>query len=133
MERAMKVPERQSGFALVAAVFLIIVLALAASFMVRFAGSAYGTQAQQVLTNRARQAAMAAVEYGVSRVAEASVCNPSTTITITAYTQFSTVVTCETDNYLGGITIYRISGSASFGQLGQPEYIWRQYHAAVEL
>lgn len=123
----------QQGFALVASVFLIVILAMAATFMARFASTGYAGQAQQIIVTRARQAALSAVEYGIHQAAVNGICLASSPITVSAYSGFAITTECNTETYLGGITIYRITGTASHGSLGQPEYVWRQYHASLEL
>jgi len=132
MERALG-SNKQSGFALVASVFLVVVLALAATFMARVSGAGYASQAQHIITNRARQAALAAIEHAIHQVAVNGVCIANEPLSISAYDNLNVSSQCDVESYLGGITIYRISGSASQGNLGQLEYVWRQYHVSLEL
>jgi len=69
---------RQRGFALIAALFLIVVLAALGSFAVRISGS-QGTAADLELASaRAQFAAHAGVEYAAARLAAASDCNAVT-------------------------------------------------------
>lgn len=132
MERSLN-RKKQSGFALVASVFLIVILALAATFMARISGAGYASQAQHIISNRVRQAALAAVEHAIYQAAVNGTCLANEPLVIAAYSNLQIFSECQTDVYQGGISIYRISGSASNGSLGQLEYVWRQYHASIEL
>ena len=131
MERALNHPNKQQGFALMASVFLIVVLGLAAAFMVRFSGTVQTGQTQLLMAQRARQAANAAIEYGVYQVVNGT-CTASTVLSIAAYSQFNATVTCDAKSYFAGITLYTIQGTASYGALGDPDYVWRQYQVVVE-
>ncbi len=131
MERTLILPAKQQGFALVASVFLIVVLGLAGIFMVRFSGTVQSGQTQLLMAQRAKQAANAAIEYGVYQVVNGT-CAASTLLSVAAYSQFDATVTCDAKSYFAGITLYTIQGTASYGTMGEPDYVWRQYQVVVE-
>lgn len=105
----------QQGFAVVAAVFLVVVLAALGGFMVSISNTQHLTQAQDIQGTRAYWAARAGLEWGVGRVLAASAC-PAASSSL-AVEGFTVVVTCTATAYVdnGNRTVYQFVSTASGG------------------
>jgi len=126
-------PSQQHGFAAVAAIFLVVVLAALGSYMVSFSNAQQITSAQDALGTRAYWAARAGIEWGVSAGAAASACPAaSTSLSLQG---FSVVVTCAATAYAEGSTtvnILRFTSEARMGAAGTTGYIERSVSASLE-
>lgn len=109
-----------TGFALVAAIFLLTVLAALGAFIVSISTSQQMGSALDVQGERAYQAARSGIEWGVYQVTRnGASCNPSTTTsfglptTATTLAAFTVTVQCSAypDAY-GGPTVYGIIATA---------------------
>ena len=90
---------RQSGFAAIAAIFLVVVLAALGGFMVTFSNTQQLTSAQDIQGTRAYWAARAGLEWGVASVTASATSPPGCPGTATAST--STL----TETFDGGFTV----------------------------
>ena len=139
------------GFVLPSAIFLLVILAALAAFLVRISTTQSVTSAQDVQGARAYQAARAGIEWGLyqvldplnaSAVAPTSAtwpnmpgC-PSGTLTIEG---FSVTVGCSPavpQDYLEAgdsrsVRVYRLVSTASLGTVGSANYVERQIQATV--
>lgn len=103
---------QQRGFAAVAAIFLVVLLAALGGFMLTFSNSQQLTSAQDVQGTRAYWAARAGLEWAIAEVADCAnknaTCTRSTTTPPPCIAQ--TPTTCRTSPYaltstfLGGFT-----------------------------
>jgi len=134
----------QAGFSLVAAIFILVVLALLGTFMVTINSVQTTVVAQTLQAARAYQAARAGIEWGVIRaVTPATVvatCGgaPSTptinpfAVNVVGLSGFDVSVTCsytrhqETSNCFN---VYRITSLATSGTYGDPYYVSREVEA----
>jgi MSHA biogenesis protein MshP len=117
------------GFALIPALFLIVVLSALAVVAIRV-----GTGQQQAVTMslqqaRALAAAQAGIEWGAYQTAAAN-CPASTTLTLSeaSLTGFTVIVTCAATTFVNGVatsTSYVLKASATSGVYGQPGYVRR--------
>jgi MSHA biogenesis protein MshP len=130
--------DRQSGFALIPALFLIVVLGALAVVAIRV-----GTGQQQAVTMslqqaRALSAAQTGIEWGAYEalgggciVSGTCICVASTTLTLTeaALKGFSVIVTCAAVTFsTGAATLnhsYVLNSAATSGLYGQPGYVHR--------
>jgi MSHA biogenesis protein MshP len=124
--------QSQRGFVLVAAIFLLVVLAALGAFMVSFSNTQHLTSAQDVQGSRAYWAARAGVEWAVSRINTSSGCtNPPTSIN-----GFTLAIACPSQAYAEGgstKTVFAITSVASTGGgVGSLGYIERSLSATVE-
>jgi MSHA biogenesis protein MshP len=138
---------RQAGFSLVAAVFLIVVLAAMGAFAVRVAMSQYQGTNVGLLQARAQAAAEAGIEYGANVVlhqASPIFCkvSPSTrtfALAAGALKGFVVTVTCTPTTHLiysGGwqaYTVFTLAARASHGTYGGPDYVARSVTRNVTL
>ncbi len=127
----------QDGFSLVAAVFLIVVLAALGAFAVRMAMSQYQESNIELLEVRAQAAADAGIGYGAT-AAMTGQCSttPTTTFPPLTLTQqglagFVVKVTCTPTTHMMGSpsgrqTTYALIATATYGNYGQPDYVSRR-------
>jgi MSHA biogenesis protein MshP len=126
----------QAGFSLIAAIFLIVVLAALGAFAVQVAMVQYQAANVALLEARAQAAAQAGIGYGATLARTASICTNSRTLNLTqgALAGFVVKVSCaatvhqiysgappSAQNYFA----YALSATASFGAYGKPDYVAR--------
>jgi MSHA biogenesis protein MshP len=102
----------QHGFAAIAAIFLVVVLAALGSFMLTFSNTQQLTSAQDVQGSRAYWAARAGLEWGVGSVAQNSSC--PTSPTKLSVDSFAVCVSCSSSSYAEAVpvTIYQVKSDA---------------------
>ncbi|NOS96015.1 MAG: hypothetical protein HOP26_06300 [Methylotenera sp.] len=121
----------QRGFAIIAAIFLLVVLAALGAFMVTFSNTQHLTSAQDVQGSRAYWAARAGLEWGIASTTTACPTSP-TTLSVNS---FNVIVTCALQTYPEGsatINIFRITSVASTGNIGNVGFIERSVSASIE-
>lgn len=139
---------RQSGFAAVAAIFLVVILAALGGFMLTFSNTQQLTTAQDLQGTRAFWAARAGLEWGVASVASCATFAetpetskktlPEATATPATFDGgFTVTVGCTDREYSEGSTtpnihIYTITSKASTGTVGSIGYVERSMTATVE-
>jgi MSHA biogenesis protein MshP len=132
---------RQAGFSLIAAIFLIVVLAALGAFAVQVAMAQYQSANVEFLEARAQAAAQAGIEYGSNQTlhrspAPCASANTSNTLTLTggALKGFAVTVTCAAtvhQIYSGPpptahpYEVFTLSATASRGTYGEPDYVAR--------
>ena len=127
---------RQRGIVLVAALFMIIVLAGLGLFAIRLGASQQQTVNLTLLGVRAQAAADSGVELGAYRALDAAGCVPllpatttvSVTLTEAALNGFTVTVVCRHSNQtVGALTydVYRLDAFAQSGTYGTPAYVAR--------
>ena len=129
MNQPAPMSQPQLGFALIPALFLIVVLGALAVVAVRV-----GTGQQQAVTmslmqTRALSAAQTGIEWGAFKALTGS-CIASTTLTLTeaALNGFSVIVTCAAVTFSAGgatNTSFVLNSAATSGLYGQPGYVRR--------
>ncbi|APW41280.1 hypothetical protein [Rhodoferax saidenbachensis] len=133
----------QGGFAAIAAIFLVVVLAALGGFMLSFSNTQQISSAQDVRGSRAYWAARAGLEWAVVAIPPAStaspdactVTNPPGTIDGFTITVACTKVTYAETGVTSGVSptaIVRITVTASTGTVGSIAYIDRSVTASVE-
>lgn len=138
---------RQSGFSIVAAIFLIVVLAALGAFALTVSGLNQGSSALDLQGARAYQGARTGIEWGAYQVlqntagAYATACNAATYAAPTSQTlsglagtlsPFSVTVTCGSSSYTEGaatVVVYKILSTATAG--GGAFQVERQLQAVV--
>jgi len=129
---------RQDGFGLVAAMFLIIVVALVIAAMSRLSSAQHGTNSLAIQQARAYQAARSGLDWGITQAINAGSCaagNPD--LGGGNLSDFAVVVACNSSGYTNeqgtAITIFRFTATAQNGAPGgRPDYAYRQLTATVE-
>lgn len=132
---------QQTGFALVAAMFVIIIIALVIAAMARMAGNQHGTNSLAIQQARAYQAARAGLEWGIAQAAPpagASSCAANATVNLAGsnLSEFVVTVACSLNAYNENgvaVNIYRLTATAQNGAPGgRADYAFRSLTAVVE-
>ena len=141
----------QQGFAIVAAIFLLVVLAALGAFMVTFSTVQHTTAAQDSQGVRAYEAAHAGTEWGAYQILKnpgagfALACRtPPTSQVLPALAanlaNFTVTVGCTATQYDEGsrtaaganpLWVYRVTSTATSGVVGQTNYIERQIQITI--
>lgn len=134
----------QNGFAAIAAIFLLVVLAALGAFMLTFSNTQQLTSAQDVQGSRAYWAARAGLEWGIGRVmpqASATAACPASPTTLPGGAAvldggFTVVVTCTRLTFSEGgesRNIFQFTSVArSAGAPGSIGFIERSLSASME-
>lgn len=135
-------PRAESGFVLPTAIFLLVVLAALASYMVSLSRTSHISGALDIQGARAYQAARAGIEWAAWQAIDPQALQPSpapcpaspTVLTLTGtLAAFAVSVTCtrtvETDG-ADTIAIYQITSTASTGLAGEVDFVQRQIQAS---
>lgn len=124
----------QRGFAAIAAIFLVVVLAALGGFMLTFSNTQQLTSAQDIQGSRAYWAARAGLEWGGASVAAVAAC-PASSTTL-AVDGFSVAVMCAVTTYTEAgvpVNIYQLTSVASSsGVVGSVGFIERSLSASLE-
>ncbi|MCI0919048.1 hypothetical protein JNA64_17970 [Pseudomonas stutzeri] len=130
-------PRRSAGFGLVAALFLMIVVALVIMAMAHLSATQHGTGSLAIQQARAYQAARAGLEWGIAQAIDGGVCpTASPSLMGSGLAEFTVGVTCKPLEYTegaGSVAIYQLTATAQNGAPGsRPDYAYRQLTAVVE-
>ena len=128
-------PGRQRGFALVVAIFLMVVLSSMGIYIVRISSMEHQTSNVALLAARAYQAARAGIEWGAFRALDAAACT-TTTLNLAegGLNGFDAEVTCTSSSHTetgNTYNIFVIDVEASAGTYGMPDYVSRRIQATV--
>lgn len=136
----MRPESRQHGFGLVAAMFVIIIIAAVITAMARLAETQNATNSMAIQQARAYQAARAGLEWGIYKAIKVSPpsCNPNSSFTPDGFVGFRVTVDCASvdvglvaeENKT--VTFYTITATAEYGSAGGPDYAFRRLTAVVE-
>ena len=128
-------PGGQRGFALVAAIFLLVVLASLGVYIVRVSGVQQQTVNVALLGARAFEAAVSGMEWGAFQALDCGTCT-TTTLNLTegGLAGFDVDVTCSSSAHTesGNVyNLYLIDVEARNGVYGTPDYVSRRMQARV--
>lgn len=135
----MRARQIHGGFAAIAAIFLVVILAALGAFMLTLSNTQQLTSAQDVQGTRAYWAARAGLEWGVAKHLAAATCSAaSTTLVIEGFT---VTVTCMMTTYAdSGISpgvpprIFQFTAQAiSAGAVGSIGFTERSVSTSLEL
>lgn len=142
-----RIQQAQQGFAAIAAIFLVVVLAALGAFMVTFSNTQQLTSAQDVQGSRAYWAARAGLEWVIAGVVATTVpvapavLPPPATCPVTtppaSLDGFTLIITCRKQTYAeagASVNIFQFTSVASFagGTVGSIGYIERSLSASME-
>jgi len=119
-------PGGQRGFALVVAIFLIVVLASLGVFIVRVSGVQHQTVNVALLGARAFEAAVAGMEWGAFQALDSASCT-TTTLNLTE----GGLDGFDVDEAGNAYNLYLIDVEARNGVYGTPDYVSRRMQARV--
>lgn len=131
----------QRGFALVSAIFLLVVIAALGTFAVTISTTQQQSSAMDVLGSRAYQAAKAGIEWSIYQITHSAVGATCATLvqpTMPVGTQLSAFVVAvdctSTGPYTDGaasFSVYRLTATATTGVVGSPGYFERQLQVTI--
>jgi MSHA biogenesis protein MshP len=126
----------QRGFAIVAAIFLLVILSALGAFMLTMSSSQQITSAQDIQGTRAYWAAKAGIQWAASQVQSPAVACPAASTTF-ALDGFNVTVACTAKSYAEGTStkiIYWVESTAksTTGSVGQVGYTERVVNAFIE-
>lgn len=125
---------RSGGFALVPAIFLIVVLSVLAAWAVRLNVQQQQTVSLAVLGARALAAANAGVEWGAWRALNGTCANGTLALGETTLAGFSVAVTCTATSLAEGaatVRAYVLESTATAGTYGQSDYVRRRVRVTL--
>ena len=133
--RARFLKRTQRGFAIVAAIFLLVILSALGAFMLTFSNTQQLTSAQDVQGSRTYWAAKAGIQWAAAKLQPPAVACPAPSSTLTL-DGFTVTVTCTANTYTEGADnkiIYWVESKAtSGGAVGSLGYTERVLNVFVE-
>ena len=135
LRRTNTTTRRQGGFALVAAIFLLVVLALLGIFIVKISGVQHQTVNIALLGARAFEAARTGIEWGAVQALDSASCS-TTTLNLTegGLNGFGVDVDCNSSTHTetgDTYNVYVLDVVASLGTYGTPDFVSRRMQATV--
>ncbi len=140
-----RIQQSQQGFAAIAAIFLVVVLAALGAFMVTFSNTQQLTSAQDVQGSRAYWAARAGLEWALVAIPATAglpgdLCPNSGLTTVvgspTPIEGFTIRIRCSKNSYsedVSTLRIYSMESQASLGgAAGAVGYVERSVSASIE-
>lgn len=128
---------RVRGFSIVAAVFLIVVVAMIAGYAVTIGSVQQADTTSALLAARADAAASSGLEWGIARVTRDNACPAATSsfsLAGTTLSAFNVSVTCSSSAITEGATSYALftlTATATFSSVGSEDYTRRVATAQV--
>ena len=127
----------QTGFTLITALFLIIVVALLSLYMVNFRTIQQSTVVFGLQGARAMQAVQAGLEWGIyDSITNGNCAASAFTATGAALNAFTINTSCALSTHLEGVTpinTYRLTSTAQTGTYGTLDYVYRSMQATVSI
>ena len=128
----------QSGFTLLTALFLLVVVALLSVYMINFSSVQHSTLVYGVQGARAMQGARSGLEWGIYQAINTGVCPSGSFSTNGAGSldNFTISVSCTSSDHREQgaplpIRTFRLTSSASIGTFGSLDYTYRELQATV--
>lgn len=128
----------ERGFALMAALFVLIILTALAAFAVRIATTQQQSVAFDVLIARAQAAADSGIEYGANQALRYAQCPVSPVVvnpTAATLNGFTITVTCSASTHQVGAIPYHayvLQSTAQQGAYGSADYVARTASRTVD-
>lgn len=124
-------PARERGFALVAALFLLVVLASLGAFAVRLNMSQQSSTDLDLASVRAEAALQTGIEYAAARISTASNCSavPAPPNGLNLPQGFTVIFGCTNETQVANtptVNVFLVTATASRGNYGSPEFVSRQ-------
>lgn len=131
----MKTIRHEGGFALIAVIFILVMLAGAGSAMLKISAGHQATASMALLGARAYHAARSGVEWAVYEAVNGTGC-PAAGFALNegAAAGFDVDVTCSTTTHVEGSTgraTLQIRSTAEYGNFGDRDYVSRTLNATV--
>jgi len=129
--------KKQSGFSIVMAIFILVVLSLLGGYMVKLSGVQHATSVFSIQGARAYQSARAGVGWAIARVSAGGDCsdiNSVSALTFADINGFSVSLTCSSQSFSEGTenpVIYKITALSEFGSYSSANYISRTVEVSI--
>ncbi len=126
----------QTGFTLITAIFLLVVVAAMVVYMTNIRVVQQTTALYGVQGARAIMVARSGIEWGISRSIVSGSCVASSTFTDPAFAGFNVEVRCTQTTHTEGvipIAVYGLTAIASSGVYGSLDYVQRRLQATVSV
>ena len=126
----------QSGFSLITAIFLLVVVAALVVYMTNIRVVQQTTLVYGVQGARATQAARSGIEWGIYQSIVNGSCAGSTSFSDPAFSGFNIEVQCGQTTHTEGTTpidTFQLTAIASSGAYGSLDYVQRRIQATVSL
>jgi MSHA biogenesis protein MshP len=125
-----------SGFSLISAIFLLVVIAALGTFAVTLSTSQQQSAALDVLGSRAYQAARAGIEWGAYQALQNNSCTNTSTLAPLPNTlaNFNVRVDCTwtaASEASATVTMYQLTSTAKQGIPATPNYVERQMSVTI--
>jgi MSHA biogenesis protein MshP len=148
-KRRLSLRQTESGFSLVSAIFLLVIIAALGVFMLSLSTMSQTSSAQDLQGSKAYQAANAGIEWGTFLVmtpentsfnlgaaqAPYACAAPLTMPALAGALQgFNVTVSCAMSSTIEGgntLRVYQITALATWGALNSPQYIERSITATI--
>jgi len=126
---------RSEGFALVAAIFILVILSATGALSLRLAGRRQAASSLGLLSTRAYYAARSGLEWGMAQAATGDPC-PTANLSLSQgmLQGFSVQIGCQATVHVEGSTSERIielTATASRGSFGDRDYVSRRAQAML--
>ena len=126
---------KQGGFSIVMAIFILVVLGLLGGYMVKLTGVQHATSTYAVQGARAYQAARAGIEWGLYKLLKDGSCVASSVITLPDINGFSVTLSCvNSPTYTEGAdshVLYKITALSEYGAYNSANYISRNIEVSI--
>jgi MSHA biogenesis protein MshP len=126
---------KQGGFSIVMAIFILVVLGLLGGYMVKLTGVQYATSTYAAQGARAYQAARAGIEWGLYKLLKDGSCVASTVLTLPDINGFSVTLSCaNSPTYTEGAdshVVYKITALSEYGIYNNANYISRNIEVSI--
>ncbi len=124
----------QKGITLIGAIFVLIIVSLLGSYLVKIYSIQQKTSILALQTARAYQTANAGIEWGIANVINNNRCIASTSLT-PAIDNFSVTVTCQQlGSYSENINtknVYLITSKSEYSNYSYPDYVSRTLQTTI--
>lgn len=128
---------RQRGFSIVTAIFVLVVLGLLGGYMVKLTAVQTSTFNASLQGARAYQAARAGIEWAIARINNGGTCtdvNAQTAMSFAGLNGFSVALSCSSQSYSEADRTpiaYRIGSLATFDAYGSNGYVARELEVKI--
>ncbi len=129
----------QRGFVLVMAIFILVVLSLLGSYMVRLSGTQHATTNLSLQGVRAYQAAKAGLDWSIASLHAGGGCanvNAQTALAFPGMDGFTVALACIGSTYSEGdatVNFYRINAQSEYGTYDSVDYVSRRLEVSINL
>ncbi len=127
--------KKQQGFSIVIAIFILVVLGLLGSYMVRMSGVQQATSNYALQGAKAYQAAKAGLGWAIAKISAGGSCvDVNMVITIPDLTGFTVSLKCSSASYQEGSdtsVIFQLGAHSEFGAYGSADYVSRELEVSI--